>query len=296
MNFGAEKEARVFSWTSVAGEDLIHAVPEGAKLHLGDSVVVEDHQCARFTAGGRHYWFRNPGLYTIGYDGRSESEILQANLMGEDLQDMPMLVNTSLVFCNLKKRLAYELQLKDYVMINRMAGVKPAFRLELSVVDAQKLLAAVVPGENASQQLLGDIGKQIGAYLEDLFYTLFTEYSAKEEIQSQLADRTWKQETAEQMRAVISCDDTYGVCIDGLEIENWNLWVGFCSVCGEPVNARDGVCKNRHRLYRCPVCSDLLYDGICISGGHNVMFCPDCGRYVVPENGHCRTHPSVKQV
>ncbi len=288
------RTAKALSWPLRANNDLIYIHPDGEKLVYGDVVIVNDGYSACFSAGGETYWFREPKRYTIGYDDRTESEILRANLMGEDLEGLPLLVNTSLVFCRLKPLTGHILESEKYLMINRMVGIKPTFRLRLSIADDEQLLRSISLESRAIDQVSEEISRLIDEQLQETLYPMFNEFSSAEDVRLQLSDSQWASEFLAQLRDSIPCSD-FGIRIDGLELMNWNVWSGFCEECGAPVRPRDYFCPNRHKIHRCPVCSEPIYSGMCLTNGHDILYCPICCKYVVAKDGHCRTHPEIKR-
>ena len=293
MNASSRK-AKVLSCPLLACDDLIYIHPDGEKLVYGDTLVVSEGYSARFCAGGETYWFRDPQRYTIGYDDRTEEEILRANLMGEDLEGLPLQVNTSVVFCRLKPMNGRLLETEKYLMINRMIGIKPTFRLNLTVIDDEQLLRSISLEARAIDQVSEAINRLIAEHLQESVYPLFNDYSSPEDVRLQLNDPQWASEFLTELRTSIPCSD-FGIRIDALEVQNWNVWSGFCEECGAPVQPRDYFCPNRHKIHRCPVCREPIYGGLCLAHGHDILFCPICCKYVAAKDGHCRTHPEIKR-
>jgi len=288
------REAKSLSWP-LGCDDLVYVHPDGRKIVYGDVVIVAQGYSACFSAGGEVYWFRDPQRYTIGYDNRTEAEILRGSIMGEDLDGLPLLVNTSLVFCRLRPLNYYTIKSDSYLMLNRMVGIQPEFRLRLCVEDDELLLQSVSLEARAIDQVLSAINACLQNQLFSLTRSTFGEDTAMESIRALLEDREWKTDFLEELRACVNESLAMGVAVEQLDVAAWNVWSGFCEECGAPVHPRAGRCPNMHRIRRCPVCGDQVYGGMCVAHHHDILFCPICNKYVVAQNGGCRTHPEIRK-
>ncbi len=292
-----QRMARVFAWEPAQDDDLIYIEPRGRALVYGDAVIVNSNQSVRFMAAGREQWFRDVGHYTVGYDSRSEEEILRANLAGEDLGELPMLIHTSIVFCSLKSRV-YTCATPSYIKINQMVRLKPAFRMTIRIVDEQQLLNTAELDQPVFRQVLNAACTQLIARIETILQEAgaFDVYTIEEKVKEQFANPEWTQDVLDEIKNAVQERTYFGVKIERVELIDWGIRSGFCSVCGEPVNRNDSVCPNRHILHRCPVCHELLYNGRCLTNGHLILFCQECGVYMAAdkETKSCPVHRHVR--
>ena len=275
-------------------DDLIYVVPEGNALVYGDNVIVGANQKVRFSAGGKVYWFTRPDAYTVCYDKRSEAEILLANMSGETLGNLPMLVNTGIIFCCMRER-TVKASVGHDIMINRMVGMKPEFRMVLQTVSAEKLLDSIDPGRGAMEQVMEEIGRNMEATLRQNLRDAgkFDEYSVMDEVREMFANEDWAEGLKENLNRETAGREYFGVYVKEIEVTDWGLWNGYCDECGVRVGRQDRFCKNRHLLQRCPECRELIYDKRCLVNGHAVLYCDECGEYVTPKNGRCPVHRNV---
>lgn len=292
-----QRRAMAFAWEFAQGDDLIRVEPRGNELVYGDTVIVQSNQMVRFLAAGQEKWFREPGHYTVGYDGRDEEEILRANLAGEDMGNLPMLIHTSIVFCSLKQH-TYTCAVSSYIEINKMVRIKPVFRLSVRIHDPKSLLDSVELNAPVFCQVWDAVSEQITAKIEGVLLEdgVFDEYTIETQIREQFADADWKQDVLKEIKSSIVGTKFIGVEVERLELVNWGIESGFCDVCGVKVGRYDRFCSNRHILYHCPVCGELIYNGKCLVNGHAVLFCPECDVYVVPdrETGGCPVHKRIR--
>lgn len=288
-----DRRSRAFEWNAKENE-IMHWEPLAKELVYGDSVVVHDHQSARFTASGRSWWFRESGTYTIGYDGRSEDEILCAKMKGEDMGDFPMLVCTGLVFFD-KREHSLEIELTDFIKVSGIAGVKPRMRVAIKLEDEEALLDAIFADTDAMRLIADGMIKyahrQLGETMKeaDLFYEDSPVIRIKEFFGDELLYGQLQKDFGEKMKAEM----LHGIRITQVEITDWQLHIGFCDVCGEPVKPMDRRCGKGHILHRCPECGELISEGRCKVNGHAVMLCSECGSYVVPYKNHCPVHVNI---
>lgn len=287
------REVRVFHWTPADDEDWIYVEPLGNALVYGDMVSVGGDQSVRLCMGGREAWIRRPGLHTVGLDERGEAEILRAHMMGEDLGEISMMVNTSITFCSLREY-SYPVEAKDYVMINRMIGLKPTFDMRFHISDEERLLSCVRPGTAIKDQVLEAFAACLSAELEKRIKDsgVFDEYSDRETVEAALRNEEYANALTGTLREAVS-DTPFGITVDEVRIAGvakWGLWSGFCDVCGAAVGRRDRRCRNGHPIARCPQCREPIYDGQCKMNGHSVLYCHECGQYVVAYEGACPLH------
>lgn len=289
-----KRTAKVFSSRKVGEDYLIYIDPQGETVVYGDTVLVGDGESVCFSAGGRSMWFRDPGVYTIGYDERSESEILRAHIMGEDMQGMPMLVNTSVAFCNLKPYVC-RVGLDGFIKLNKMVGLKPVFQLRMHVQDDEALLSCVTSNNAAREKILSSVYQCLTDELKAQMKEsgVFDEYTIFENVEQEFANSAWTDEILLALQRAATRELHSGVAVDEVRVVDWGLWSGFCDVCGECVDVRAGRCDNGHRLFHCPVCRELIYDGSCKVYGHRIMYCRECGKYVVHIDGACLVHRKV---
>jgi len=281
------READVLFWSPLPEDDLIYVHPLGENMVAHDTVIVAQGQSARFIAGGETSWFRTARRYIINGPAKNGFDIFGREFF---------LVNTSLIFCRLSPLPEYALQSDNYFMVNRMVGIRPEFRIRLRVTDDVRLLAGIVPGKSALDQVLDFISRHLKEQINDRIYFLFNDFSSAEDVRHALNDREWTADFLGQILRAIPVAEELGIRIESLDIADWNVWSGFCPECGLPVDAKAMRCSKRHRLSRCPICRELLYDGLCLTNGHDILFCPICNRYVEPQDGHCRIHPEIGRI
>lgn len=290
------REPRVFSWEPTNRDDLIYDEPLGRALAWGDVVQVADNQSVCFFAGGKKVIFEVPRLYTIGYDDRSAAEILKANMLGEQTDGMPLLVNTRLVFVCRRKR-EYTVEMPEYIKFSPMVGIRPEFRLTLRVDNEEELLREMDPGRPAFDQVMEAVCRFLARKLREWIDEagVFDEYTNQEQAEAQFGDREWPNSFRHALSEAAKNGRYFGVSIEELEVTQWGLWSGFCDVCGGKVGRRDRRCANGHALRRCPECSELIYRGNCLAHGHAVLWCSECGEYVTPtKDGNCPVHKNIR--
>ncbi len=286
-----------FAWEPAQGDDLIYIETQGRTLVYGDTVIVNSNQSVRFMAAGQEKWFRDVGLYTVGYDYRSEEEILRANLAGEDMGGLPMLVHTSIVFCDLRSRV-YTCAIPYYIEINQMVRLKPIFRMTVRIVNEQQLLNTAKLDQPVSRQVLNVACAQMATKIETILQEAgaFDAYTIEVQVKEQFSNPEWTKDVLDEIKCAVQENTYFGVKIERVELIDWGIRSGFCSVCGEPVNRNDTFCPNRHILQRCPVCHELIYNGRCLTNGHLILFCQECGVYVAAdkETKSCPVHRHIR--
>ena len=290
------RDACAFHWEPAQGDDLIYVEPRGRELVYGDAVIVQRDQSVRFSAAGEEWWFREPGRYTVGYEQRTEGEILRANIAGESLDGLPMLVCTSIVFFDLKSH-TYRYTPLTYVGINQMVRMKPIFEVAIRIADEQRLLSAAEKDKPVFQQVLNAVCAQMIRQIETILMEagVFDMYTIEAQVREQFANPDWTKEIFGEIKSQVIGREYLGVAIEQLRILDWGIRSGFCPECGAEVGHFDLVCPNRHVLHRCPVCNELIYDGKCLTNGHPVLLCPECGAYVTPDKdtGACPVHGHI---
>lgn len=291
------REAKVFHWVPTDDGDWVYTEPLSEALVYGDMVSVGIGQSVRLCMGGREFWIREPGLQTVGFDERSEAEILCAHMMGEDMGRMPMMVNTSITFCSLKEYNC-QVEAKDYVMINKMIGLKPTFDVRLHISDEERLLSYARQGVVIRDQVIESLAICLTAELDRRIKDsgVFDEYSDRQTVEEELRCVEYTNALTGMLQDAV-LDTPFGIAVDEVKIESvekWGVWSGFCDVCGAAVGKRDRRCKNGHPIARCPQCREPIYDGQCKMNGHPVLYCHECGQYVVAHEGACPLHRHIK--
>ena len=280
------RRSRIFSWEPPDLCEIIALHPLSRHIHLDDTIIVHSEQAAAFSCGGQTFWLEGPTQLVVGYEWRSESELQTAG-QNRIHNDFPSLINTNLVFFDLRLHPQVLVEAKEIHPFWCNIAVLPFFRLDLAVRDPQKLHKQFPANESLPlSDLIGIVGQRLQHSLEEQLRSLLPPNADEAETVSRLElvirDPSLKIEDAD------SIAEDIGLSILNVRIESCTLHRDWCSVCGQAVIYPDMTCPSGHRIRWCPECHSVIHQtsGRC-GNGHLYVFCPYCRMNVL---NRCAIH------
>ncbi len=247
--------------------------PRGGEIRVGDTLVVREGQAARFVSGGTASWLTGPLTRTVGYEWRSEEEILRARQTGEEI---PRLSDTSLAFVDLRVHRDLLLRFGGLRPFWKKIAIRPVFRADLSVSDPRLLWDHVPAGAVLTlQDVCRWTAERLQNALEEQIRALIPADADDDEIRFLLERTIHSPSLAVAGAADLAAD--LGIRLDRVVISSCELHRNWCSECGLAVDYPAEACPSGHPIRWCPLCRTVIHRGTgrC-AGGHQFVWCPYC--------------------
>ncbi len=265
----------LIEWACTDPLQLSYDHPRGRDIHFGDAVVVRENQAVCFTSGGKSFWLTRPDTYTLGHDDRSKEEILMARLYGENLGELPPLLDTSVRFFDigLHRLIPY---VTEFFLSRWRILVKIELKFDVQITSAKSLLTA----EDSQDTSV------IRSVLEEAVYRKLNA-SLPPQAGAQEAAAFLDSQGPALLEQVTAEND--GVSITNLHDVSLHTETSLCPVCHTPVHFPADACEKGHSVQWCPSCHTPVSGTTC-ANHHTLIYCAYCGGLVPGENGQCLIH------
>ncbi len=282
------REGRTIIWSPEDAQEFAYRHPDGEKLCFGDAVVLKEQQSMLFLAGGGRYWYTEAREYPLGFERRSEAEILRAAMAGYAEAGVPLLVDTHVLIFDMHKHADMALPMQQSVMLPCRMAVKLEMSCSVTLTDPAALMNHAFPSLVPEK---GELMRRVADCMEAAAHqVLCARYGALTTTSALRTDlHASRAAIAQDIENLVQADDDFGLLIEDVTIVSAAAETDLCPDCAQRVRKGDAACANGHALTWCPSCASLVANGRC-QQGHAVLWCPYCKAFRHAPEGVCPTH------
>ena len=266
---------RLYTWEPSSSGEIMAVHPLGQRIRRDDTISVQSEQAAAFSCGGQTFWLTGPAQRIIGYEWRSENELRlerQSGIPG----DFPPLIDTSLVYFDLRTHPQIVIEPKNLRPFWRSIAVLPLFRLDIAVRNSEKLRKRFPTEESlALSDVIEWVGQKLQHALEQQLLVHLPEHV--DEIEGASCLEQMIRNPSLKVGNTDTLADELGMTISNIQMISCVLHRDWCSVCGQAVKYPERVCPSGHCIRWCPECHSVVHNGNGRCGnGHSYVWCPYC--------------------
>ena len=265
---------RQLAWEPADPDEIMAVHPLGRDIRRDDTVLVGEGQTAALAHGGRTFWLNGPVRRAVGYEWRTEAEILRAR-RGGDPDDFPPLTDTSLTFFDLRVHPRVTAALKEIRPFRESTAIAPVFRMDLAVADPERLRKqapdVTVTLRDAAGWAAQRLQRLLEAQLTERLRGCGEPAEAAAQLEQAVRDPNLAVEGGEHAA------EDLGLALADVRVVSCAIHRNWCSVCGQAVAYPDAACPAGHPVRWCPLCRGVIHHatGEC-GGGHRYVWCPYC--------------------